>query len=252
MGKALGSFAIDLVLAIVIGVGLMMAAGMGWGVIEGVRLAMAGARPEDITGAIGQPGAITQLAITMIGMGGTATLLYLWRAPADASERRRSIAALAQARTWIWVGAVSLGVFVFSSTMSWLGQRAGIPPNPSNLALITEAFRDAPWFVGLFGIVLAPLYEEILFRRVLFGRLWKAGHPMTGLILSGVVFALAHEVPGLSGNGVGATALLLTVYALMGMAFAWVYRRTGSIWAAFAAHALNNALAMAMLSVSAP
>ena len=46
--------------------------------------------------------------------------------------------------------------------------------------------------VVLFAVVLAPLYEELLFRRVLFGRLWHAGWPVLGIALSSVIFALVH------------------------------------------------------------
>ena len=37
---------------------------------------------------------------------------------------------------------------------------------------------------------------------------------------------------------------LLAVYAFMGGVFAWLYWRTGTLWAPIAAHALNNALAL--------
>ena len=33
----------------------------------------------------------------------------------------------------------------------------------------------------------------------------------------------------------------------MGAAFAWLYQRTGTLWAPIAAHALNNAIALAAL-----
>jgi membrane protease YdiL (CAAX protease family) len=40
-----------------------------------------------------------------------------------------------------------------------------------------SAIARFPLFLVLFAVVLAPAYEELLFRRVLFGRLWKAGRP---------------------------------------------------------------------------
>ncbi|KAG1279996.1 hypothetical protein G6F64_014552 [Rhizopus arrhizus] len=63
-----------------------------------------------------------------------------------------------------------------------------------------NAIARFPLFLVLFAVVLAPAYEELLFRRVLFGRLWKAGRPWLGIILSSLAFALVHEVPGLSKN----------------------------------------------------
>jgi hypothetical protein len=42
-------------------------------------------------------------------------------------------------------------------------------------------------------------------------------------------------------------AQLWLVYGGMGAAFCWLYRRTGTLWAAITAHALNNAVALAAL-----
>ena len=74
------------------------------------------------------------------------------------------------------------------------------------------------------------------------------------MALSSVIFALVHEMPGLNGKPAGSTAFLILVYAGMGAIFAWVYRRTGTLWAPVAAHILNNAIALAVLQVygSAP
>src|SRR3546814_7665495 len=84
-----------------------------------------------------------------------------------------------------------------------------------------------PALLLLVVALLAPAYEELLFRRVLFGRLWAAGRPLLGIVLSSVAFACMHELPGTGGNGLLAGALLWTCYAMMGALFAWVYRRTG-------------------------
>ena len=111
------------------------------------------------------------------------------------------------------------------------------------------AFRAAtnPAFLLLFAAVLAPAYEELMFRRVLFGRLWAAGKPWLGLVLSSAAFAMIHEVPGTTGNPLEVTLLLWLVYGGMGAAFAWVYWRTGTLWAAFGAHALHNFASVALL-----
>ena len=80
------------------------------------------------------------------------------------------------------------------------------------------------------------------------------GWPVLGLILSSLVFALVHELPGLNGKPADSTLFLILVYTGMGGIFAWVYRRTGTLWAPIAAHILNNAIALAVLQVygSAP
>lgn len=247
---ALIGFLADTALAFVIIFVLMMGAGVLWGVLRGIQLAAAGAAEADITAALMQPGPRVQILIALFSMGSTALLLYFWRRPASVVERRDSGMAARRAGTWIAVVGVALLTFLSSSAATWLGQRLGVPPNPSNLAPIQELTSTTPAFTVAFAVLLAPLYEELLFRRVLFRGLWQAGYPVLGMLLSGLVFALAHEAPGLNGNTAAATFLLLAVYTGMGVAFAWLYRRTGTLWAPIAAHALNNALALGALQLA--
>ena len=105
---------------------------------------------------------------------------------------------------------------------------------------------DSILLVGICGLVL-------LLGLLLNSTNWAiffAVMAVLGMILSGCAFALAHEAPGLNGNGAAATTLLLVVYAGMGVAFAWLYRRTGTLWAPIAAHALNNALALGAMQLA--
>ncbi len=88
-----------------------------------------------------------------------------------------------------------------SNGIAFLAKQFGIEPVPTNLALMQSAIARFPLFLMLFAVVLAPAYEELLFRRVLFGRLWKAGRPWLGIVLSSLAFALIHEIPGTSANG---------------------------------------------------
>jgi membrane protease YdiL (CAAX protease family) len=248
--RALGGFALDLVLAVVLALGAMFACGLVWAVVEGIRAAwQSGAAAPDLA-AIARPGILAQLWFTVLGTGAAALALYFFRRHASTAEYATSLAATRRPGTWGWALAAGLGSFAFTVAATQLGIGLGIEPDPSNLVLIRQALVSHPLFLTLFVIVLAPAYEELLFRRVLFGRLWAAGWPWLGMVLSGAAFAIAHELPGTTGKGALATAFLLLIYTLMGMLFAWVYRRTGTLWAPLAAHALNNALALVALRMT--
>ena len=87
----------------------------------------------------------------------------------------------------------------------------------------------------LFGLVLfVGLPEEMLFRGVFqesFSRLWN---PRVGLVVGSVVFGLSHlpkHAPPLNWP----YALLAT---LAGLAYGWVYQRTGRIAAAAVTHGI--------------
>ena len=229
---------------------LSVACGMVWAVFEGVRLALQGGAAPDpaaLMRSIGQPGALAMIWMTLVSTGGAALVVYFWRRRATRDERTASFQASRKISTWGWVLVTAATTFLFSTAITGLSQWLGVKPEPTNLAIIEAAFLTNPVFLALFGVFIAPAYEELLFRRVLFGRLWAAGRPWLGVSLSSAAFALMHEIPGTTGNSWQATGVLWLTYGFMGAAFALVYWRTRTLWASIAAHALNNAVALALV-----
>ncbi|MCC4617865.1 CPBP family intramembrane metalloprotease [Xanthomonas campestris pv. asclepiadis] len=201
----------------------------------------------EIMAALGQPGVLVQLLTALVSTASPALLLYYWRRRATADEHRASRAAARRASTWGCTALIAAGVFLLSNLVSVAASALGIKPVPTNLPLMEEAIKQWPLALVVFAVAIAPAYEELLFRRVLFGRLLAAGRPWLGIALSSAIFALVHEVPGVSGNGPAAIAQLWLVYGGMGAAFAWLYWRTGTLWAPIVAHGVNNATALAAL-----
>lgn len=248
-GSPVAGFFIDLGIAIATLLALSMLSGLLWGMFRAVEVVKEQG-PDAAAAAmqqLGQPGALAQILMALFATGGAALALYFLRRRATPAERAHSWQAARRPSTWGWTLLVATCVVIGSNLIAWLAKLAGSEPVPSNLALMEQALAHFPWFLALFAIVLAPAYEELLFRRVLFGRLWQAGRLWLGLILSSFAFALIHEIPGTSANGPLEIAQLWLVYGGMGAAFAWLYQRTGTLWAPIAAHALNNAIALAAL-----
>lgn len=79
-------------------------------------------------------------------------------------------------------------------------------------------------------VVLTPVFEELVFRGLLFGTLRRGLGPVAAALVAAAVFALAH------GYGVLGFA---TVF-LSGVLWAWAYERTGSLVPSIAAHAVDN------------
>ncbi len=84
----------------------------------------------------------------------------------------------------------------------------------------------------LFGsCLLAPFCEEFVFRGVMFPGYKKSCSFLTSIILTSVCFGLLHA------------DLYQLLYTMVGgFFFALVLQATGSFWASFVAHALNNTL----------
>ncbi len=85
--------------------------------------------------------------------------------------------------------------------------------------------------------IWTPFTEEVFFRGFVFPGLVHRLGAGWALVASAVVFSLFHVDPRLLGP-IFVTGLLL----------AWLYHRTGSLWPGVAAHAGQNALAIAATS----
>jgi membrane protease YdiL (CAAX protease family) len=84
-------------------------------------------------------------------------------------------------------------------------------------------------------VVIGPLTEEIVYRGLLYRAFRdRIGVPMA-LLLSGLIFAITHlELDH------------IVALWLIGVIFAWVTERSGSLLPAIAAHSLYNGLSLGL------
>ena len=96
---------------------------------------------------------------------------------------------------------------------------------------------------GLLIIGVAPISEEIFFRGFMFKGLRRGTPFVAAALISATIWGAFHY----TGPDTWGVVLQLAVF---GVALAWLYERTGSLWPPIAVHALNNALAFAILMSS--
>lgn len=78
-------------------------------------------------------------------------------------------------------------------------------------------------------IILIPIYEEIIFRRVIFGYLKENYNIICAIIIQALVFGIAH------GN------IVQGIYTfILGVALAFVYMYCNSLWASIILHIIFN------------
>jgi membrane protease YdiL (CAAX protease family) len=92
---------------------------------------------------------------------------------------------------------------------------------------------SSPWWLLLAGIVVAPVVEEIFFRGFLFAGLRGRYGWQRAALISAALFALIHVQP-----------LAVPPIFILGLIFAFLYQRSGSIWPAIAMHVSTNALGL--------
>jgi membrane protease YdiL (CAAX protease family) len=132
-------------------------------------------------------------------------------------------------RSYFWVVPLGLGAtYAIEVVHDYL-------VHPHQQAIVSD-FPHSAVGVAMFAlvaIVVAPLFEEILFRGFLFRGLSNSFGWVWGAVLSAAVFGAAH--------------LQLDVFlplAALGFILAWAYHRTGSLWTNITMHALFNTVAV--------
>lgn len=108
------------------------------------------------------------------------------------------------------------------------------PSQLKDLELLNKFMLDTKLWEKILIFSLTPaICEEILFRGLIFGSLKEKMDMKYAIILSGFLFGLFHLYPG---------KILST--ALLGMLFAYVVAKTGSIITAMILHFINNSFSL--------
>ena len=165
-----------------------------------------------------------------------ALLLWLWPHYAELRPAPRDQPRPGRPGPLAWLAAAAVGIAVFilwiNLDLPWarFGESRGL----------VEAAGEAPAVAVvalrvLGAVLIVPIMEELFWRSFLmrwidnprFLELAPQSASWKAIIVSSVLFAAEHHL-WLAGM-------------LAGLAFALLYRRTGSLWLVIAAHAVTNA-----------
>ncbi|MDO4160590.1 MAG: type II CAAX endopeptidase family protein [Prevotellaceae bacterium] len=202
--------------------------------VTAVSTLIGGGNVDDVLGSLSGKGEF--------GIGTTAMILasaiysvlllalFLWRKWAVVSP------AWLRTRQWdvlFWSAIASLGTLVPSM---WIQELLPEMTDVSG-AMIKEIISNQ---YGYFTICLfAPLVEELIFRgAILKSLLGSIRKPWVAIVLSAVIFAVAHANPAQMPH-----AFLISI--LLG----WMYYRTGSILPGVVLHWVNNTVCYAVYIV---
>ncbi|MGE7604692.1 CPBP family intramembrane glutamic endopeptidase [Peribacillus sp. NPDC097675] len=106
----------------------------------------------------------------------------------------------------------------------------GVDGESENTQNLVSLISRVPMVIFVTSII-GPILEEIIFRKIIFGSLYKRFNFFISALISSVIFGLAH----------GELEHLL-LYAAMGFTFAFLYAKTGRILVSIAAHVAMNTL----------
>lgn len=109
---------------------------------------------------------------------------------------------------------------------------------PENQAELNEIIKNSNWLFNLMIVVVAPIFEEIIFRGFLLNTFFfkdTRANKILAILIGGFLFAFMHE-PKIS--------IYLLVYWGMGIVMTWVYVYTKDLRYSMMVHILNNSLSL--------
>jgi membrane protease YdiL (CAAX protease family) len=128
----------------------------------------------------------------------------------------------------IWTGA---GVGLLCSGVGllylWLARHYGFAPSTASAHPLPPDARAA---IGLLAVCAAPVFEEFIFRGLIFGGMRRSLNLPLSALGSAALFAIVHPLFS-----------LLPVFVL-GLGTAWVYERRRMLLASMVTHAVYNAV----------
>lgn len=141
-------------------------------------------------------------------------------------------------------GASNRGVLLWAVTgvfMAYLAQFLaitieiavfGIDPGSENTEMIMDISRATPFFV-IIPMFIAPILEEIVFRKIIFGFFYKRMNFFFAALLSALIFGFIHGEPQ-----------HILIYGSMGFVFAYVYVATKRLITPILVHIGMNSIAV--------
>jgi membrane protease YdiL (CAAX protease family) len=153
-------------------------------------------------------------------------ILPLYKKSLRNQEERISPMPIGQSLLWA-VGGIFMA-FAAQYAGAIIEHLIGVNSASENTDRILALIESLPLVVIVSSIV-GPILEEIVFRKIIFGSLYKKFSFNISATISSLLFALAHQ-----------DITHLIVYTLMGFTFAYLYRKTGRIIVSTIAHVVMN------------
>jgi len=134
------------------------------------------------------------------------------------------------------LAASLIATSIYSGIVEWLDLDQFATPDVDS-----DIFLDGPAVLLTFQALafITPISEELFFRGFIFRGLLPKMGPWGAIAASALVFSAFHLSLG----------VLVPIF-ITGFLLAWLYWRTGSLWAAIGAHAGQNALALGVQALA--
>jgi membrane protease YdiL (CAAX protease family) len=189
------------------------------------------------------PGTLTLVMEVVTGVVVTAVTLFFLRRVPNLLRVTGLVPARSESRPVVWrsllpgvAAGVLAGLFgvAYIAGILWLDV---VPGLKEGLASVPSPWADPGLFD--FAVLAAPLFEEFLFRALIFQGMERSPRPPVAVLGSAAIFAVIHP------------AISVVPVFVLGVAAALSFRRTRLLWTAVVAHmSYNTIVVLAKLAIA--
>lgn len=162
-------------------------------------------------------------------------VLFLLRREMRENRLDRKESSLISSVAWAIAGIFL--ALISQSIAASIENMIGIEMGSENTEQIIGIIETIP-IVMIVSSIIGPILEEIVFRKIIFGSLYKKFNFFLSALISSIIFALAHFEPE-----------HILLYSAMGFTFAFLYVKTKHILVPIFAHVSMNTLVVLIQSV---
>lgn len=137
---------------------------------------------------------------------------------------------------------LALLAFPITLAINWVLQTLfGAPTDNPQLNIVAADGFSWPTMIGMLVVVggLVPFAEELVFRGLFYGWLRARWNRTLAVGVSAACFALMHGIPW-----------LIPVLLVLGVMFALLYERSGSLWPPILMHGAFNSITVIIVNVA--
>lgn len=165
-------------------------------------------------------------------------VVYLYREEIKFRHHTPGRSTKSEAMQW-----AILGIFIAFAAQIVVGiiemRVFKIPVESENTEMIMEIVRLSPLFI-IYVTIVGPIWEEIIFRKIIFGGLYQRTNFWIATIISSTMFAAIHM-----------DFLHILKYTAIGITFAFLYVKTKRILVPIVAHiALNSFVVILQFAIT--
>ncbi len=177
----------------------------------------------------------TLYLIVFLGMAITYIIAYRKSLIADFKDLKKNYKQIFKSTIKYWL--IGFGIMLLSSLLIGILGIEGSDNQNTNI----ELFKSAPIIQALIAIILAPITEELVFRRSFKN---FTNNKLLFALVTGLIFGGIHVISSLTSLKDLIMLIHLIPYSSVGIALGYAYKEHNNILGTMSIHALHNLIAV--------